>query len=120
VQPVLITVDPGRDTPETIGAYARTEGFPAGLVGLTGTQAQIDAAKRAFQVYSSRVDIPGAPPDVYNMDHSSLLYVVDGQWRTVAIIPTMQRADPSDARSPMIAASPGSISACIAEGLERS
>ena len=106
VQPILISVDPARDTPEVMGQYARTEGFPSGLVGLTGSQAQIDAAKRAFQVYASRVDIPDAPEGAYNVDHSSFFYVLDDQWRTRSIVRTN-------------GASPEQVAACIAAGLER-
>jgi len=119
VQPVLVTVDPARDTPEVMGAYAATNGFPAGLIGLSGSQAQIDAAKRAFRVYAAQAPVQGAPEGTYNVDHSSLLYVVDANWRTVSIIPTMARADASDPRSPMVATPPAQISACIAAGLEQ-
>lgn len=118
LQPVLISVDPARDTPAVMAAYVQTEGFPPGLVGLTGSLAQVEAAKRAFQVYASRAAGNVGEQD-YNVDHSSLLYVVDSGWRTVAIIPTMRRADPSDPRSPMVATSPENIAACIAAGLER-
>jgi protein SCO1/2 len=104
IQPVLITLDPERDTPEVMSAYVRTEGFPAGLVGLTGTREQIDAAKAAFHVYSARAPIEAGGG--YNVDHSSFLYVVDGQWRTRAIINT-------------IAATPENMAQCIAAGLER-
>jgi protein SCO1/2 len=119
VQPVMITVDPQRDTPDVMGAYARTSGFPAGLIGLTGAPAQVDAAKSAFHVYASRAEIPGAGADVYNVDHSSLLYVVDGQWRTVAAIPTVRQADPVNPGGAPVPASPQEIAACIAAGLER-
>lgn len=117
VQPILITLDPERDTPEVMRAYASTAGFPQGLVGLTGSRAQIDAAKAAFHVYSARAPIEGAGPDAYNVDHSSFLYVVDGAWRTVAIIPTIARERPQDPSSPLVAAPPAQISACIAAGL---
>ncbi|MBY0564645.1 MAG: SCO family protein [Hyphomonadaceae bacterium] len=121
VQTILVSVDPARDTPEVMRAYVQTSGFPAGLVGLTGSDTQIDAAKRAFQVYAASAPArTGDAANVYNVDHSSLLYIVDGNWRTVAIIPTMQRADPADPRSPMVATGPTAISACIAAGLERS
>jgi protein SCO1/2 len=120
VQAILVSVDPARDTPEVMRAYAATEGFPQGLAALTGSQEQVDAAKNAFHVYASRSVIPGAPPDVYNVDHSSLLYVLDGRWRTVAAMATMTRADPSDPRSPMVATPPEQLAACIARGLERS
>jgi protein SCO1/2 len=107
VQPVLVSVDPTRDTPEVMGLYARTEGFPAGLVGLTGSQAQIDAAKRAFQVHAARADIPGAPEGVYNVDHTSFFYVLDGQWRTRSIVRAHSGVTPEQ------------VAACIAAGLER-
>lgn len=105
-QAVLITLDPERDTPETMAAYARTGGFPEGLVGLTGSRAQIDAAIAAFRVTSIRAPIEGAPADVYNVDHSSFLYVLDGQWRLRAIYNT-------------IAGTPQDMAACVATGLAR-
>jgi protein SCO1 len=119
VQPILITVDPERDTPARMGEYVRTQGFPEGLSGLSGTRAQIDAAASEFQVFHSRVPIEGAAADVYNVDHSSLLYVVDANWRTVSIMQTMNREDPMNPRSPLVPASPQAIAACIAAGLER-
>lgn len=118
VQPILITLDPERDTPELMRAYTQTNGFPPGLAGLTGTRAQVDAAKAAFHVYSARAPIAGAD-GAYNVDHSSFLYVVDRDWRTVAIIPTVTRERPEDPASPMVAAPVEQISACIAAGLER-
>ncbi len=104
VQPVLVSVDPERDTPEIMGAYARTEGFPPGLLGLTGTPAQIEAAKGAFRVYGARAPLEGGN-GTYNIDHTSFLYVMDGQWRTRAIVRT-------------IGASPEQVAACIAVGLD--
>ncbi|MGD9980167.1 MAG: SCO family protein [Hyphomonadaceae bacterium] len=119
VQPILITVDPERDTPERMREYSQTDGFPDHLAGLTGSRAQVDAAARAFQVYHGKAEIPGAPADAYNVDHSSLLYVVDGNWRTVSAMQTMRRTDPMNPQSPMVPAAPGDIAACIAAGLER-
>ncbi len=120
VQPILISVDPARDTPERMGQYVATEGFPAGLVGLTGTQQQVDAALAAFHAYG-RAQPPseGSPANVYNVDHTSFLYVLDGAWRTVAIIPTTTRERASDPGSPLVAVPVEDISACIAAGLER-
>lgn len=106
VQSVLITLDPERDTPAVMGAYARTDGFPPGLMGLTGSRAQVDAAKAAFHVYSQRSAIEGATDGAYNVDHSSFLYVMDGQWRTRSIVNTVR-------------ATPEQVAACIAAGLER-
>lgn len=103
LQPIFITVDPERDTQEVMGAYARTDGFPAGLVGLTGSRAQIEAAEHAFQVYASRAG-GDAESDDYNVDHTSLAYVMDGQWRVRSVI-----------RTP--GATPEQVSQCIAAGL---
>jgi protein SCO1/2 len=119
VQPILITVDPERDTPERMREYTSTDGFPQNLTGLSGSRAQVDAAASAFQVYHAKAEIPGAPADVYNVDHSSLLYVVDGNWRTVSAIQTMRRQDQMNPQSPMVPAAPADIAACIAAGLER-
>jgi protein SCO1/2 len=104
VRTALITVDPERDSPQSMAAYVATEGFPAGLVGLTGTVAQVDAVKRAFRVYSARVEQAGAI-DGYTVDHTSLAYVMDGDWHTRAIIRTT-------------GASPEQVAHCIAIGLD--
>jgi protein SCO1/2 len=104
VQTVFISVDPDRDTPAVVGAYVQTDGFPAGLVGLTGSREQIDAAKTAFRVYASRAAAEGEDPNVYNVDHTSLAYVLDGQWRVRAIV-----------RTP--GATPEQFAQCIAAGL---
>ncbi len=101
----LISVDPARDTLDVMGAYAATEGFPPGLLGLTGSVAQIDAAKQSFRVYAAQAPIVGAAPDVYNVDHSSLAYVMDGQWRTRSIVRTT-------------GATPEQFARCIAVGLD--
>lgn len=106
IQPIMITVDPARDTPAVMRQYVHSGGFPAGLIGLTGTQAQIDAAATAFKVFHQNRPVEGAPGDVYNVDHSSLLYVMDKQWRTRAVINSVH-------------ATPTEIAQCIAAGLER-
>lgn len=105
VRTVLISVDPERDTPAAMGAYSATAGFPHGLVGLTGSAAQVDAAELAFRVYSAKAPISGADAQTYNVDHSALAYVMDGAWRTRAIIRTT-------------GATPEQYAACIAAGLD--
>jgi len=120
LQPILITVDPARDTPERLREYVATEGFPHGLVGLTGSQAQVDAALAAFHAYGRRhPPEPGAPGDVYNVDHSSFLYVLDRNWRPVAAMRTFRRENEADPSSAILPAPPAEIAACITAGLER-
>ncbi len=74
VMPIFVTVDPARDTPEVMKAYASA--FHPRLVGLTGTEAEIQAMSKTYRVYAKRVDDPGSP-DGYTMDHSGFIYLMD-------------------------------------------
>ena len=73
VQPLFITVDPERDTPEVMAAYVAL--FDSRIVGLTGTGVQIKQALRAFRVYYAKVEREGLPDD-YTMDHSAFVYLM--------------------------------------------
>lgn len=70
---LFITVDPARDTPEALKAYLA---FDDRILGLTGDQAAVDAARRSFKVYARRRELPDSALG-YTMDHSSLYYLVD-------------------------------------------
>ncbi|MEZ5923020.1 MAG: SCO family protein [Hyphomicrobiaceae bacterium] len=72
--PLFVTVDPARDTPEVMKAYVSA--FHPRLVGLTGSQAEVDAMVRAYRVYAKRVDDLGSA-DGYTMDHSGFIYLMD-------------------------------------------
>lgn len=71
VDQVFITVDPARDTAETIGAYAAQ--IDPGLLALTGTAAEIDAAAKAYKVFYRKA---GDDPEYYLMDHSTFTYLM--------------------------------------------
>ncbi|HSF94256.1 MAG TPA: SCO family protein [Thermohalobaculum sp.] len=71
VKPVFITVDPARDTPEAMGYYA--EAMHPRMIGLTGTEAEIEAAADAYKVYFQRVDLENSAAG-YLMNHSTLTY----------------------------------------------
>ena len=82
VVPLLITIDPGRDTPEALADYVRL--FDERLIGLTGTEEEIAAVADAYRVYYARA--PGSDdPQTYMMDHSAFIYLMgpDGQNLTV-------------------------------------
>lgn len=70
---LLITVDPERDTPAQLSLYLQS--FDPGIVGLTGTQAQVDAALGAFKAYAKRVPVDGG----YTMDHTANIYLMTGE-----------------------------------------
>ena len=79
VRPVFITVDPERDTPETLKAYVTS--FDAPILALTGTAEQVSKAAKGYRVYYAKH--PEAGGD-YSMDHSSVIYVMDPQGRFTA------------------------------------
>jgi len=97
ITPIFITLDPERDDPVTASRFALA--FSPRLIGLGGSPAQIEAAVRAFRVY--RAKVPGRAPDLYTLDHSALLYLVDPEGRFRATF------------------DPGQGGAALAEGLKR-
>ena len=72
VQPVFISVDPERDTPEVVEAF--TANIHPRMLGLTGTPEQTDAAADAYRVYY-RINREGDDP-YYLVDHSAFSYLV--------------------------------------------
>jgi protein SCO1/2 len=81
VVPILITVDPERDTPAQLALYVSS--FHPRLIGLTGTPAEIDAVAKAYRAYVKKVEDPKSTAG-YTIDHSSIIYVMgpDGAYRT--------------------------------------
>lgn len=81
VTPLLITIDPQRDTPAALADYVSR--FHPRLQGLTGTPEQIAAVARRYRVYYARVQRPEMTD--YLMDHSSFIYLVgpDGRVRSL-------------------------------------
>lgn len=73
ILPVFITVDPERDTVQTMKQYI--EAFHPNFVGLTGTIAQIDQAKKSYKIYAAKVQDDTMSD--YTMDHSSYIYFLD-------------------------------------------
>jgi protein SCO1/2 len=78
--PLFVSIDPERDTPEALARY--TDLFHPAIIGLTGTEAEVAAAARAFRVYYNKVKT-GPEPDAYTMDHSAFVYLMgpDGGFR---------------------------------------
>ena len=79
LQIVFVSIDPERDTPQTLKDYLSSEGFPRGVIGLTGTPEQVAGAARAYRaLYSKEGQGEG-----YTMQHSLTLYLMgpDGRFR---------------------------------------
>lgn len=84
MQPVFITVDPRRDTPDVVRRY--TEQFGPRILGLTGTPEQVTAVSREYRVYAA-VHRTGDGPDDYSVDHSSVLYLMGPDGRFITRVP---------------------------------
>jgi protein SCO1/2 len=94
IQPLFVTIDPKRDTREVLADYVKA--FDPHIVGLTGTPDQIAAAAKAYGVYYAPYKTADAP-DGYLMDHTSVVYVMNEQYRFVSSFtqdtPATQMAD---------------------------
>lgn len=77
VVPIFITIDPERDTVEQMSNYVSN--FHPRMVGLTGTDAQIKQAAEAYRVFYARSESSEAAGDDYLMDHSTFIYLMDGE-----------------------------------------
>ncbi|AEP10675.1 SCO family protein [Micavibrio aeruginosavorus] len=71
IMPVFITIDPDRDTVAVMKNYVAQ--FHPRLIGLTGTQDDINTAARAWRVYAQKVQ--DETMSEYTMDHSSYIYL---------------------------------------------
>ena len=71
LQPLLITVDPERDTPAVLKEYLAA--FDPRILGLTGTPERVQEALRSFRVYAAKRPLDGG----YTMDHSTFVYLMD-------------------------------------------
>ncbi|PTX02934.1 SCO family protein [Pararhodobacter aggregans] len=80
VQPVFISIDPERDTPEVVGEFASI--FHPRMIGLTGSDEQVRAASRAYRTYFSRQE---GDDQYYLVDHSTFSYLVIPGHGTVEI-----------------------------------
>ena len=80
LQPLFITLDPQRDTPEVMGAYVGS--FDPRIIGLTGEPHAIDAAAQAYGAYSARHE-PRPDGRDYLVDHSNAIYLMSPQGRFV-------------------------------------
>lgn len=77
LQPLFITLDPQRDTPELLAEY--TAFFDPRILGLVGTAEQTRQVADAYSVYFKKVEVG----DTYTLDHTTTLYLMgpDGTYK---------------------------------------
>ena len=100
---LFVSVDSGRDSPELLASYVAN--FHPSMVGLTGSEADIQQAAKAFGAYFRK--IPG-DEDAYVMDHTASIYLVDAEGRLRGFLDTHERVDTAVAKIRMALDSPPS------------
>ena len=83
VQPVFISVDYLRDTPQIITKYVKF--FDDRILGLTSSKEEIDKITKYFKIPYELVNSANNPN--YIVEHSSNLYVIDKNMIVKRIIP---------------------------------
>lgn len=81
VQPVFITVDPERDTPEAVKQFVSA--FHPRLIGLTGSPAAVEQAMKAYRIYAKKAGPEGSKD--YLVDHSANGYLFDTEGRPMLL-----------------------------------
>ena len=84
VQPLFITVDPEQDTPGQLTGYVAL--FHPRLIGLTGDPREIKRVALSYKVYYGKA---GGT----QIDHSSVVYLIDAQGRYAGFFPPGTPAD---------------------------
>jgi protein SCO1 len=86
---VFVTVDPERDTVQSMHAYLSS--FDKHIRGYTGTPAEIARIAKEYRVYYKKVPTDDGG---YTMDHSAIIYLMGPDNKFVTVIP-YQEADAS-------------------------
>ncbi|MGL5445922.1 MAG: SCO family protein [Rhabdaerophilum sp.] len=81
IQVLFISADPERDSPGQMAEYISS--FDPRIVGLTGSQAEIDAVAKAYRAIVRRV--PNTEGG-YTVDHTASVFMMDSNDRLVGLI----------------------------------
>jgi len=89
IQILLVSVDPDRDTPEVMKKY--TASFGPWLLGLTGSEEDLDALRKSYGVYAAMEssDEKGA----YNVMHSAAVFGFDSKGQARLLISDVTDSD---------------------------
>jgi len=83
VQPLFITVDPGRDTPTRLADFVSS--FHPRLIGLTGSLAEIRKTAIAYRTFFAKNGATTA--DQYSVDHTGFIYLLGKDGRYLGFLP---------------------------------
>ena len=74
INAVFVTLDPERDNYEKVSEFANI--FHKEIIGLSGSQEQVDQAALAWRVYKKKVLLEDSDLE-YTIDHSAFIYLMD-------------------------------------------
>jgi protein SCO1/2 len=86
---VMISVDPGRDTPEQLATYVPY--FDPSFLGVTGADESLAALTSGLGVAFSRT--PSADGESYTVDHTAAIFLVNPDARLAAVFGTPHSAE---------------------------
>lgn len=96
LQVLFISVDPERDTPRQLATYLQS--FDPRIIGLSGSQEQVQAALGAFKAYAKRIPTESG----YTMDHTASTYVMDKEGRFRTLIDYHEEEEPALAKMRLV------------------
>jgi protein SCO1/2 len=96
VQPIMISVDPTRDTPAVMKTYVSA--FHPRLIGLTGPVDEIEKVKKAFVVVANKEGDQKATQD-YLVSHTRTPFFFDPEGKPIALVPIDEGSGQTEAQS---------------------
>ena len=89
VQPIFISLDPERDSPEKLAAYGRN--FHPQIISLSGSSDQVQAIAQRYFIASQK--IPEGTEGAYRVDHSSAIYVLNRASEVLQLVHQSESAE---------------------------
>jgi len=90
IQPLFISIDPERDTPQIVGEYVKA--FDDRIIGLAGTPEEVATAAKAYRVFYAKQE--GADAGNYLMQHTAFVYVMGPDGRYVTLLSPLEGQTP--------------------------
>ncbi len=85
VQPLFVSVDPDRDKPEILKSFVVQ--FHPRLIGLTGSEKQVQDIALAYRIFRAKVVLADAPKDEYLVTHTPTTFLMGPDGKFVTLFP---------------------------------
>ena len=88
VEALMISIDPERDTPESLRDYLSS--FGDRIVGLTGTPQEVAGVVKAYRAYAAKRPLESGD---YTMDHTATVYLMNRKGEFVGTIAYQEKTE---------------------------